>query len=127
MGTRLSRADAVDLPVAPVLAVNTNEDQVTCAVAPIVSVQTLPPLASKTGKRYYCFTTAAQRQGGPGFVVAGWETSLQFLQGRWCQRGPAPKGFDNLESVINFVLTTCSQHSCTVRALHQLLLLYHSL
>ena len=67
----------------------------------------LPPVATGTGKRYYAFTTPAQRQGAAPFVVSGWQNTLAWLGGLWAGRGTAPKGFADLESAINHTIDRC--------------------
>ena len=97
--------------VEPPLARTSDESSASTNSAVIV---TLPAPVSSTGKAYYAFVSPAQRQGKPGFVVAGWSVALQFLGGSWSACGPAPRGFASLEDSINFVLTSCSQTSCAV-------------
>ena len=79
------------------------------------SLVQLPPPASSRGKRYYAFTLDCHLRGEPAFVAAGQAVALGFLGGNWFNRGKAPKGFDDLESAINFVTDTAPQEQAPVR------------
>ena len=64
---------------------------------------TLPPVASRAGKRYYAFLP---RHGGPA-VVAGAELAVRELGGPWGAQGRAPLGFRELEHALNYLALEC--------------------
>ena len=64
---------------------------------------TLPPAASRAGRRYYAFLP---RHGGPA-VVAGAELAVRELGGHWGARGRAPRGFSELEHALNYLALEC--------------------
>ncbi len=60
-----------------------------------IKAVTLPPQASKSGRRYYVFLTR-HRVAAP-CVVAGSALALEILGGSWVGHGTAPRGFSTWE------------------------------
>ena len=67
--------------------------------APSVTVTgPLPPCASSTGKKYYCFERLR-----PPCIACGQDVALALLGGSWTINtyGRSPVGYDNLETAVN--------------------------
>jgi len=62
-----------------------------------------PP--SSTGKRYYgAFTLTSQALAPTPFIACGPKVALAHFGGTWIGRGPAPKGFAELQPAVEYVI-----------------------
>jgi hypothetical protein len=62
--------------------------------------QDFPPVASRTGRRYYLFLRGAAGVEVP-FIACGQIVAVAYLGGSWSSGGQRPSGFATLEEAIN--------------------------